>query len=270
MNKKKLFNLLLFTSIFSQVALSEENSKGYFWYIEPPIKEDKVLQKESPLPPPAPQQLSQEEMFEMHPNQLAVHLEDSHKWAIYTLEEVDYKNYLLVLDVARKKARAATSVQATVLLKNPDLNPNTDYPITNTARITRKQETNAVINKRLIAESSKYALGFFVSETCGYCKDQIPTLKLFQDKTGWNIETIDINEQPVFAERFGVARTPMLILIERNSENWMPVAVGVESLPKIEQNTYKSIRLLQGEITPKEFNTLESQEGGFFDVGKRL
>lgn len=269
MNKKKFSLACLTILLNSTVAFSEEITKGYFWYVDPP-KED--LKEESTLPPAplAPTQLSQEEMFKMHPDQLAKHLEDSHKWAIYTLEESDYKDYLLVLDVARKKARAATSVQAAVLLNNPSLNPNTDYPVTNAGRITKKQETDAVINKRLITESSKYALGFFVSQTCGYCKDQVPTLQLFQDRTGWNIETIDVDQQPAVAERFGATVTPMLILIKRNSKDWMPVAVGLESLPKIEQNTYKSIRLLEGEITPKEFHTLENQDGGFFDVGKRL
>ena len=272
MNKKSLAIALLSISA-SQIALSDDVTKGYFWYVDPPpaAEEEKEAQPQPVAPAPsAPQKLSQEEMFQMHPDQLAQHLENSHKWAIYTLEEDDYKDYLLVLDVARKKARAATSVQAAVLLKNPELNPNTDYPITNAGRTTRKQETDALINKRLIAESSRYALGFFVSQTCGYCKDQVPTLQLFQDRTGWNIETIDVNERPDMAERFGATTTPMLILIKRNSRDWMPVAVGLESLPKIEQNTYKSIRLLESEITPKEFHTLESQEGGFFDVGKRL
>lgn len=271
MNKKALFAIFLTAfSISSCSADDDEKSKGYFWYEEPPkkIEEDgktdlRKFQK------PEPKHYTQNEMMKMHPDFIAVILDEHHKYAIQTLKEKDYENYMFVLDVARRKAAAATSLHGLAILNNPELNPNTDYPITNSARTSRKRESEKIINTRLRQESSEYALGFFVSETCTYCRDQMPAIRLFQDKTGWQVSNIDIQKRPDLAERFEVTSTPQIVLIKRNSNLWKKVSIGVESLPKIEQNTYKTIRLIEGEITPSQFNTVKSQDGGYFDTGKR-
>lgn len=266
MNNKMLTGLILAICLSSFSVLADE--KGYFWYKEPPKeKEDKDLkdfQKKEPI------HYSQEELMKMHPDFIAKILDEHHKYAIQTLKEEDYKNYMLVLDVARKKAAAATSLHSIAILNNPELNPNSQYPITNSGRTSKKRNDENAITVRLRSESSSYALGFFISPTCGYCKDQLPSLKLFQDKTGWEVTEIDITQRRDLAERFDITSTPQLVLIKRNSQLWKKVAVGVESLPKIEQNTYKTIRLIEGEISPSQFNTIETQDNGFFDTGKKL
>lgn len=267
MNKKNIAAIVFIC--FSSVAISE-SEKGYFWYEE----QEKINKKEeteiSKFQKSAPVHYTQDELMKMHPDFIAEILDEHHKYAIQTLKEEDYKNYMLVLDVARKKAAAATSLHSIAILNNPELNPNSQYPITNSGRTSKKRETELAIVNRLRSESSSYAIGFFISPTCGYCKDQLPSLKLFQDKTGWNVSQVDITERPDLAERFDITSTPQLVLIKRNSDLWKKVAIGVESLPKIEQNTYKTIRLIEGEITPSQFNTLETQDDGFFDTGKKL
>ena len=79
-------------------------------------------------------------------------------------------------------------------------------------------------------------------------------------------ESIDIGERPAVRARFNISSTPMTILIERGSERWMPIAVGLESVRAIEDSTYRAVRLLRGEISPKQYFTTEYQEGGFADT----
>lgn len=273
--KNKYFAILFTSAFFVTSCVAQEdddNNKGYFWYKEPPKEQGEEENEKTDLSQfqkSEPKHYTQEEMMKMHPDFLAVILDEHHKYAIQTLEEKDYVNYMYVLDTARRKAAAATSLHGLAILDNPDLNPNSDYPLTNASRTSKNRVNEKLINSRLRSESSSYALGFFVSETCNYCKDQMPAIRLFQDKTGWNITNIDINKRPDLAERFQVSSTPQIVLIKRNSDLWKKVAIGVESLPKIEQNTYKTIRLIEGEITASQFNTIESQDGGYFDTGER-
>jgi len=244
-------------------------TQGYFWYEEKPA-EEKTASDISQYQKQKPRTYSQEQMMQMHPAFLKEILQDHHEYAIQTLKPEDYTDYLITLDVVRKKSASAASLQAASILSHPELNPNAQHPVTNAAIKTRKAVNERRIISRLQKESSNYALGFFVSKTCSYCKDQVPSLRRFQEKTGWNVSEVDIDDRPDLAERFDARVTPMLILMKRNSNTWRPVAVGVESLPKIEQNAYKTIRLLEGEISPHEFNTLETQDGGFFDTGNQL
>ena len=105
----------------------------------------------------------------------------------------------------------------------------------------------------------------FSTPQCPYCSPQRNILKLVADKTGLEVTEVDITRNPDAQARFDVQVTPAIILIERNSERWMPISVGVESASKIQTNTYRAIRYLRGEISPEQFLTPRHREGGFFD-----
>ena len=76
-----------------------------------------------------------------------------------------------------------------------------------------------------------------------------------------------ISRQPSVKKKFNVDRAPVTILIKRNTESdkWMPVSVGVDSLDNLRTSVYNMTRVLNGEIDPRQFFTNEKQEGGFFD-----
>ena len=80
------------------------------------------------------------------------------------------------------------------------------------------------------------------------------------EKEGVDVVRIDIDKNPEAVARFAIQTTPMTLLIERNSERWLPIAVGVEPIPTLENNVYRSIRLLRGEVDEKQFMVNEYAE----------
>ena len=63
------------------------------------------------------------------------------------------------------------------------------------------------------------------------------------------------------AGRFGVRQTPTLLLIHRDREGTIPVGIGPVSYPKLTQNVYRGIRLLEGETAPEQYFMLGFEEG---------
>ncbi|WP_213731135.1 conjugal transfer protein TraF, partial [Citrobacter freundii] len=82
-------------------------------------------------------------------------------------------------------------------------------------------------------------------------------LENFQRETSWYIKEIDISRQPSVKKKFNVDRAPVTILIKRNTESdkWMPVSVGVDSLDNLRTSVYNMTRVLNGEIDPRQFFT---------------
>ena len=254
---------LLVAGSLNAATDDKPDKQGYWWYEEPVIEsEEEMLEVQEFPTPPLP---SQETMMKMHPTQLEELLDQHRDYAVYKLTPETTANYYKVQDVARRKSRAFTSLSSYAMLQNPELNARGAYPVNNPGRKELKRNNELLINNKIARFRNNYALVFLTAESCPYCKVQRSTLKYFRDRHGWTIKEIDIERVPDAALRFNTRVTPMTILIERNSERWMPITVGVESLSVIEQNTYRAIRLMRKEISPEQFFTNENQDGGFFD-----
>ena len=60
--------------------------------------------------------------------------------------------------------------------------------------------------------------------------------------------------------------TPTVIMISRDyPDQWMPISYGVVAVPEVEENVYRAIRFIKGEIEPTQFYTPEHQKGRGFD-----
>lgn len=264
--KLSLILILTMAAMIAGATPNDGDSKnGYFWYEDPPEPIEKDPEKkENHQKPSIP---SHEAMMDMHPDDLHELLEETRKYAVYSRDVKDVVDYYRVQDAVRRKAAAFTSLTSLAMLQNPELNARSQYAVTTPGKNARKQQLDSFVSTKLAENRSRFALGFFVRETCGVCAAQRPTLQYFQDKHGWIVQEIDIDERPDIAHRFNVRVTPMIILIERGTSRWQNIAVGAESLSMIEQNTYRSIRLLQGDVDPQQFYTNEATQDGFFDPG---
>ncbi len=69
----------------------------------------------------------------------------------------------------------------------------------------------------------------------------------------WNVRYVDINENPGISRKFGIEQTPCIILVHRDSQDHLPISVGVQSLPTIAKRIYRSIRFFHGEITMEQW-----------------
>lgn len=235
---------------------------GYWFYNDCPEEE---LQEEEdkphelgPLPKPS-------ELMQMHPDKLAEILEQRKKHAVWKLTPDSVIDYYVVQDVVRRKALSFTALTKYVMMTNPELNANAQYPTVAPARKVATQMHEQMIAGALHNNRRNYALAIFTKKSCPYCPTQKSILQYFSDRHNWIIKEIDIEDAPNSALRFNVSVTPMTIIIERGTDRWMPVAVGVEALPNIENGVYRAIRMLKGEITPQQYILNEYDEGGFFD-----
>ncbi|EBM7196717.1 conjugal transfer protein TraF [Salmonella enterica subsp. enterica serovar Senftenberg] len=248
----------------SDAAAPVKNPRhGLFWYETPKKEEEKKAENKYPRPVIP----SADDLFKMHPKDVQDLLDKTRDYALFKLSPDVVLDYYKVQDAARRKSAAFTSLTGYVMLENPQLNAASDYPITNPGNAEKQRERQELKSKSLIKNRDEYALLFFSEPNCGFCVQQSRILENFQRETSWYIKEIDITRQPAARKKFNVDRAPVTILIKRNSDTdkWMPVSVGVDSLDNLRTSIYNMTRVLNGELDPRQFFTNEKQQGGFFD-----
>lgn len=254
--------LLLLSSSALAAVYGGEAKRGWWWYEEPPKEEAaKALGEEEPSLP----SYSPEELRTLHPDAFHEYAEAVKKEAVRDPSEAKVKHYYEVQEVARKKALAFANASEYVWQKYPQLTVAKDYPMATPGRnaLTRQQVEERA---RVIASArEEFALLLFHSPDCPFCVEQERILAFFTDRFGWTVKDIDVDRTTGAAERFGIETTPTLLLIHRESPDYLPVAAGVISAAELEDKLYRGIRLLRGQTGPTDFNLYEFQRGGGFD-----
>jgi len=238
--------------------------KGWFWYEEPaPEPEETEIPASRPLPALA--DYSTEQLWDMHPDDFQALLMEFQKKAVQRPTEQNVLEYLTMQDLARRKAAAYANVASFVVQKYASLDVGRDYPVTAPGVVARVKMQKAEIETTIQAASEDHALLYFYSPDCSYCAEQQQILRFFTGQYGWQVKGIDINENQSAAVRFNINITPTLLLIGKGREEYIPVASGVVALEELERRLYRSIRLLNGQITPQEYSVYDFQKGGGLD-----
>jgi len=245
--------------------IDENSERRGFWHYrecreeEPePQKEEKIPEHPLPLPPRA-------ELMKMHPLQLKGLIDEHLNFAIWKQTPEATENYYTLTDIARRKAAGFTALSKFVMMTRPELNSRSQYAVTQEGRNISKKKRSQRIDRMLSRYRGAYGLVMFSRKGCDFCAVQLNTLKLFQERHHWSMVVIDSGENPEQASRYNVAVTPYTIIIEKDSRRWLPVSVGAEALPDIENGVYRAIRYLNGEIKAQQYVTSEDDQGGFFD-----
>lgn len=255
--------VMIWLLVFEVKAQEHTLKRGWNWYDDPaPIEEHNPDFAYEPNLPPF------ETLKQMKPEAVGKLMESQLAYAIVSEDVGEVAEYYQILDFVRRRSKTFTALTGVALLKNPELNARTSYPITNAGRTVRSKAQKQEKQERLVVERGEFALVMFSSKGCQFCDIQWGVLKSYQDRTGWNVTKIDIAEFPERAARFNISGTPMTILLRKNSPDWFPVAAGAVSLPEVTDNAYRAIRVLKGEISVQQFLSHESDDGGFFDVGE--
>jgi len=264
----------LLTFVFSGVTQAatwreqkfyDDTKEGWFWYEEPaPEPEEET---ESPLARPVPllTDYSTEELWDMHPDDFQRLLMEFQKKAVQRPTEQNVFEYLTMQDLARRKAAVYANVASYVIQKHAGLDVGRDYPVTAPGVIARVKMQKEEIASTIQTAASDHALLYFYSPDCPYCVEQQQILRFFTDQYGWQVKGIDINENPSTAARFNITITPTLLLIGKGREEYIPVASGVVALEELERRLSRSIRLLNGQITPQGYSVYDFQKGGGLD-----
>lgn len=247
--------------------------KGWYWYEKKPEKEKKTEEKEEKKAKrklPSLKDHTMEALWNMHPDDFQKLLGEFHKKAVMSPTEGNMYDYLVVHDIARRKALAVTNVQMAMMQKHPEFNVGSDYPIATPGRGAYTRETAKEVLNKIMSGRGDFGLVYFYSEDCGFCTEQDSIVKYFVDKYGWEVKKVEINANPRLASRFNVGRVPGMILAYRKSEDYFPVSTGVISLADMEERIYRGMRMLAGEISMEEYSIYDFQKGGTFDTKKNL
>lgn len=245
---------------------------GFWWYEErlkkPEEKKEEQKVKDKPARVlPSLKDFTQEQLWNMHPDDFQALLMDFKEKAVKTLSPDDVYEYYVMQDIARRKSAAFANVASYIVQRHPEFNVGKDFPIAAPGRSALVGQRMDEIENVIRNSQNDFALLFFHSTVCPYCIKQDGILRFFVDKYRWQIKRIDVNQNPSLAARFGIETTPTLLLIYRGSQDFIPVGSGVLAMSEIESNLFRGIRLLKGEITPQEWSLFEFQRGGTFDTG---
>lgn len=259
--------LLFLLLIQSTVGFAQEDTREYkatrgHYFYETPVEVDEDSQEHKY---PKPQVPDRNALMSMHPKEFSKLFEDQLEYAMMTMSESDVLQYYELVDVSRRRSRAFMGVTEFVMMRNPSLDMQTVDPINAPGRAEKARQTEEARRKKLISNADRYALVMFAMEGCSACKSQMGILDVFQRTYGFPVRIVDINFAPNMAKRYAVSRTPHTILISRDNDDWMPIGVGVKSMPVVVNKTYSAIRLLNNEIEPAQFYNIDIDSGEMYD-----
>ena len=290
--KNKLLELMFFLgvlcvsmSVFAQdgqdTGFYENQKEGWFWYQDPPHVPE---EEEQEIPPPVqaiarqqqPEnqyrtadltQISLDDIWNLYPDDFQELLDHVQNLAVQSPSEENTLRYLVMQDVARRKALAYTNSAMYVNQKYSNLfNVGQVYPTSKPGVTAKVQMQQQEIAQTIAKASSSHALIYFTSPTCGFCRKQDGILSYFSEKYRWSVKSVDITRQPGLAARFGIETTPTLLLIKKGMENYMTAAVGVVALTELERKLYRAVRILAGETKDNNFLMYDYQRGTAFDA----
>ncbi len=108
----------------------------------------------------------------------------------------------------------------------------------------KRMESNDKTSEALALHKDRMIILVATSETCSYCKKQIPLLKEFNKKYDIEYKEIDIVKNKIFATKYQVQRTPDLFLLYKDDNN-EPLLTrfgsGLQTLPDIESGLVASL-----------------------------
>lgn len=260
---KIIFLLSILT--LNSFAFAEDNERrGYFWGDDWTLEEeqDEETPEQYPAPDPLP---SSEDMMKMHPDEIRrlEQLHMDHALHVQTPEAV--ADYQRILRVIRSKAKVFAGLTAYNSMTQIGLTTNPDSPTTNQGIAVKRQQRRETISNKLKNNKDSYALVLFTSQSCPYCEVSRSTNRQFKQRHNWSTIEVDIEQQPQLAARHDISYTPTTMLIKRGSNDSMILSHGVIDVPSLEENAYRSIRVLSGEVEAKNFFSMENQEGRGMD-----
>jgi conjugal transfer pilus assembly protein TraF len=260
MRVRDLLPAMLMLVISGTAAAVEKH--GYWWKEEPPPA-PAPTDAASYLPLDAPP--TERELLALHPKQVESLIESYRQNAVWQGTPESVRWYYQLQDFARRRALAFMNVTEVVMLENPELNMQTVYPTNPVGQAARIAQRSSSMARRLADEAGSAALVLLTRRGCAYCEEQRKILNYFHSKHGWDIREIDIEDSPEMAARFAVSYTPTTVVLFKDSPDWAPVALGVETLERVEEGAYRALRRVRGEVAPDQYSLQEFHDGGPYD-----
>ena len=259
----------------------DDRQRGWYWYqVGKESKETKTSTSTeySAIQPPSkrPSKYSYNDMWVMHPDDFKAYSAKVTKRAVQFPTEVNIKHFLEVMDVTRRKSAAFTAAVNYVAQKNALYTREDTHPITAPGLTVMKDIRYQEIDTLIRNSRQEFALIMFTQPGCGFCNAQINILSFFEESYGWPLRMVNIKENPTAGARFGVEQTPSVILVHKDTKDYMRISSGVFSLSKLKLRLYRSIRMMKNEILPEQWGTYDFEKGTggdplkFVDIDNRF
>lgn len=251
--------------------------EGWWWYKnyqKPKTEEQQVEQKERRKDEPLSEQKQPEvkplreytydELLYMHPDEFSKIYNYYLKRAVERpTEETVYEFYNLQ-DVARKKALLFAHYSGYIWQKYPELSTERDVPTTGPGMTKKRDLILAELQSYARKNATEYGLIVFVQPNCGYCDAQLRILK-FAEAEGIPVKVVDISKFPASQSKFGIEVTPTIIMVDKNTGNYMPIGAGVLPIDEIYTRVARAIRLLESKDDPARYGIYDFQKGTTLD-----
>ena len=161
-------------------------------------------------------------------------------------------------EIASKRSLAYANVAAYVRQKNPQLGVP-EYSLATPGMVASTRTRNGEMERRIHTAKNDYALLYFYSPECEFCRAQDGILRYLQEKYDWEIRAYEMTSG--LASRLNVTVAPSTVLIYRNSRDYIPVSAGVMSLTDIEQRLYRGISFSPAKTRPGISPCMSSRRG---------
>jgi conjugal transfer pilus assembly protein TraF len=223
-----------------------DRERGWYWYEIPPVEEESSKDNSTSQKSFKKPAVDWQAVWNMHPQDFSKLIDDVKHYAIMYPTPENVQDYLKMQSVAIDRSKAFMNAATMVSQTNPDLSRESTFPVSTVGQNELHRQRQAKIDSVLQDNREYYALLYFYSPTCSACTRQTPILEMFEQETGWNIKPVDVNAEQSAAVRFGIESTPTLIMIDRNSPNWILIGSAILSLPEIKERLVRSIENFQG------------------------
>jgi len=261
----KAIIILLLTAFTLPVFASndyQEHRKGRFWG-KPIITPEEQEEIDKWTPEPLPSVTS---MMKMHPDQIRALEKEHMDYALWKKTPEAVRDYYKIITVIRKNARSFAALHGYNKQMDISLNATPSYPITQAGSVIARKMRQDDYSNKLRNNSDEFALVMFTEDGCQYCGAMDGVIKQFVFRHDWKIKYVDRNANPGLSNKFKIEVAPTVVMIRRDHpDSWLPISYGVVSVPEVEENIYRAIRVIKGEIEPTQFYTPEHQKGRAFD-----
>jgi len=278
--------VLLAPAVASAQYYTLSDHPGYYWGKDaPPPEEEETPAKQSP-PQAAKQdpmkdepkkyeweareelrfvEFTPQQVWDMKPKEFNALFDAFKEQSVWRPTESHVHDTYAMIDIARRKASAYTNVQQMVVNKYPEVSTERDYPTAVPGKEANRISKTQEVTSRVATASNDYGLFYFFKPGCPFCEAEEKILKYFVASRHFNVQPINVQENPGMAAQFGITITPSLVLVKRGNETPIPISYGVIALDELETRVFNGVRLYEGQTTPEQYGVREYERGGAFD-----
>ncbi|MCP3922732.1 MAG: conjugal transfer protein TraF [Desulfobacterales bacterium] len=270
--KKVVFMLLLIlcSNSFAEGYkgfYKEKPGRGFYWYEDPVVKKkEKETEKinEKKKNSRIPKERSVEEMWNMHPDDFQVYMNKVTKYAVQKPSEKNMLMFIKANYVSSQKSTAFASVYALMTQKHPELTNSENNSVTNPGKKSQDEIKYREIDDLINESKNNFTIILFKKDGDKRCEAQKKILYYFERKYKWQIKDIDLDLNPHIAKKYKIKRVPYLLLLNDDLKE-MPLSLGVIAMNTLTERLYRSIRYMNGDISPEQYVIHEFKMGSGSD-----